>query len=55
MNTAQILEKITEFQNNPTIMAFVVAEAIAKADGDESKVDAHIAAGLVGVCLYWLD
>jgi hypothetical protein len=36
-------------------MAFVVSEAIAKAAGDESKVDAYIAAGLVGVCLAWLD
>jgi tRNA/tmRNA/rRNA uracil-C5-methylase (TrmA/RlmC/RlmD family) len=55
MNNEQIFNKIAEFQNNPAVMAFVVSEAIAKAAGDESKVDAYIAAGLVGVCLAWLD
>ena len=51
LTNTQILAKIAELQNNASVMEFVVREAIAKAAGDEAKVDAYVAAGLVGVYL----
>ena len=51
MNKSKAMKTIAAYQNNPVIMRFVISEAIKKANGDNTKLGAYIAAGLVGCYL----